>query len=95
MDIKELIINKHYRIKYNTIKDLYKLFGKKDLKDFMLANVIRLKDNYAYFNPNKVKTEIEALPYVYDIFKGQIPPSEILYIFSGEHKYNTKKKKKK
>ncbi len=95
MNIKELIINRHYRIKYNTVKDLYKLFGKKDLKELMLANVIRLKDNYAYFNPNKVETEIEALPYVYDIFKGQISPSEILYMFGGERKYNTKKKKKK
>ena len=29
MNIKELIINREYRVKYGTIKDLYMLFGKK------------------------------------------------------------------
>lgn len=95
MNIKELIVNSHYRIKYEKISDLYKVIGKNVLKSLMLDNIIRLKDNYAYINPNKVKTEIEAFPYVYDVFKGKIPKSEILYLFSGEHKYNTKKKKKR
>ena len=95
MDIKELIVNNHFRIKYDTIKDLYKLIGKNELKKLMLNNTIRLKDNYAYINPKKVYVGIEALPYVYDIFKGDIPKGEILYMFSGERKYYTKKNKKK
>lgn len=95
MKIKELIVNKHYRIKYDTIKDLYKLIGKDKLKDLMLNNIIRLKDNYAYINPSIIKTEIEALPYVYEIFEGEISKNEILYLFNGERRYNTKKKKKK
>ena len=92
MDIKELIINREYRVKYGTIKDLYTVFGKKELKKLVLDNTIRLKDNYAYFNPNKIKTEIEPFPYVYDIFKEKISKSEKLYMVDG---YNTKKKKKK
>ena len=94
MKIKDLIINSHYRIKYEKISDLYRVIGKNVLKSLMLDNTIRLKDNYAYINPSKVHTEIEALPYVYDIFKGEIPKNEILYLFSGERKYRKKKKKK-
>lgn len=92
MNIEELIINREYRVKYGTIKDLYTVFSKKELKKLILDNTIRLKDNYAYFNPNKIKTEIEPFPYVYDIFKEKISKSEKLYMV-GE--YNTKKKKKK
>ena len=86
MNIKELIINREYRVKYDTIKDLYMLFGKKELKKLVLDNMIRLKDNYAYFNPNKIKTEIEPFPYVYDIFKEKVTKSEKLYMLDGEYK---------
>ena len=86
MNIKELIINREYRVKYGTIKDLYMLFGKKELKKLILSNTIRLKDNYAYFNPNKIKTEIEPFPYVYDIFKEKVTKSEKLYMLDGEYK---------
>lgn len=90
MNIEELIINREYRVKYGTIKDLYMLFGKKELKKLILDNTIRLKDNYAYFNPNKIKTEIEPFPYVYDIFKEKITKGEKLYMLDDEYK---KKKK--
>ena len=86
MNIEELIINREYRVKYGTIKDLYMLFGKKELKKLILDNTIRLKDNYAYFNPNKIKTEIEPFPYVYDIFKEKVTKSEKLYMLDGEYK---------
>ena len=86
MNIKELIINREYRVKYGTIKDLYMLFGKKELKKLILSNTIRLKGNYAYFNPNKIKTEIEPFPYVYDIFKEKVTKSEKLYMLDGEYK---------
>lgn len=91
MNIKELIINREYRVKYGTIKDLYMLFGKKELKKLILDNTIRLKDNYAYFNPNKIKTEIEPFPYVYDIFKEKVTKGEKLYMLDDE--CNHKKKK--
>lgn len=86
MNIKELIINREYRVKYGTIKDLYTLFSKKELKKLVLDNTIRLKDNYAYFNPNKIKTEIEPFPYVYDRFKEKVTKSEKLYMLDGEYK---------
>ena len=86
MNIKELIINREYRVKYCTIKDLYTVFSKKELKKLVLDNTIRLKDNYAYFNPNKIKTEIEPFPYVYDIFKENVTKSEKLYMLDGEYK---------
>lgn len=91
MNIKELIINREYRLKYGTIKDLYMLFGKKELKKLILDNTIRLKDNYAYFNPNKVKTEIEPFPYVYDIFKEKVTKGEKLYMLDGERNHKKKK----
>ena len=91
MNIKELIINREYRVKYGTIKDLYMLFGKKELKKLVLDNTIRLKDNYAYFKPNKVKTEIEPFPYVYDIFKEKITKGEKLYMLDGERNHKKKK----
>lgn len=90
MNIKELIINREYRVKYGIIKDLYTLFSKKELKKLVLDNTVRLKDNYAYFNPNKIKTEIEPFPYVYDIFKEKVTKSEKLYMLDGKYK---KKKK--
>ena len=86
MNIEELIINREYRVKYGTVKDLYTLFSKKELKKLILDNTIRLKDNYAYFNPNKIKTEIEPFPYVYDIFKEKVTESEKLYMLDGEYK---------
>ena len=91
MNIKELIINREYRVKYGTIKDLYTLFSKKELKKLVLDNTIRLKDNYAYFNPNKIKTEIEPFPYVYDIFKEKVTKGEKLYMLDGEHNHKKKK----
>lgn len=91
MNIKKLIINREYRLKYGTIKDLYMLFGKKELKKLILDNTIRLKDNYAYFNPNKVKTEIEPFPYVYDIFKEKVTKGEKLYMLDGERNHKKKK----
>lgn len=92
MNIEELIINREYRVKYGTIKDLYTLFSKKELKKLILDNTIRLKDNYAYFNPNKIKTEIEPFPYVYDIFKEKITKSEKLYMLDGERNHKKKNK---
>ena len=91
MNIKELIINREYRVKYGTIKDLYTLFSKKELKKLILDNTIRLKDNYAYFNPNKIKTEIEPFHYVYDIFKEKVTKSEKLYMLDGERNHKKKK----
>lgn len=91
MNIEELIINREYRVKYGTIKDLYTLFSKKELKKLVLDNTIRLKDNYAYFNPNKIKTEIEPFPYVYDIFKEKVTKGEKLYMLDGERNHKNKK----
>ena len=91
MNIKELIINREYRVKYGTIKDLYTLFSKKELKKLILDNTIRLKDNYAYFNPNKIKTEIEPFPYVYNIFKEKVTKGEKLYMLYGERNHKKKK----
>lgn len=91
MNIEELIINREYRVKFGTIKDLYTVFSKKELKKLILDNTIRLKDNYAYFNPNKVKTEIEPFPYVYNIFKEKISKGEKLYMLGRERRRKKKK----
>ena len=64
----------------------------RDETPFELDSGVILKDNYAYFNPNKVKTEIEPFPYVYDIFKEKVTKGEKLYMLDSERNHKKKNK---